>query len=135
MTSVTETVNLFLDKNSKSRLAVVGITCVAFWLFAAWTVGLAPAFGAGFASSEDVKGIKVQLLSESIITARIQFCTAPKGSRMKTFFSTQVNELTREYQEATGTRCWSTYLELEYESGHVRLHQGISYDQSQFECL
>ena len=102
MSSVTETVNLFLDKNSKTRLAVVGATCVAFWLFAAWTVGLAPAFGAGFASSEDVKGIKIQLLSESIIQARIQYCTAPKGSRMKSYFLTQVNEKTREYQKATG---------------------------------
>jgi len=102
MPSVTETVSLFLDKNSRTRLVIVGFTVVAFWFFAAWTVGLAPAFGAGFASSEDVKGIKVQLLSESIIQARIQYCTAPKGSRMKTFFSTQVNELTREYQDATG---------------------------------
>ncbi len=103
MPSVTETVNLFLDKNSRTRLAVVGVTVVAFWLFAAWTVGLAPAFGAGFASSEDVKQISVQLLSKAIIDARIQYCTAPRGSRMKTYFSTQVNDMTREYRDTTGS--------------------------------
>lgn len=104
MPGVTETVNLFLDKNSRTRLAVVGVTVVAFWLFAAWTVGLAPAFGAGFASSEDVKQISVQLLSKAIIDARVQYCTAPRGSRMKSYFLTQVNEKTREYQTATGHR-------------------------------
>lgn len=102
MSDAKEAVNMFLDKSSKVRLAVVGVTCVSFWFFAAWTVGLAPAFGAGFASSEDVKGIKVQLLSESIIQARIQYCAAPIGSRMKGYFLTQVNEKTREYQKVTG---------------------------------
>lgn len=102
MPSVAETMNLFFDKNNRLRVVVVGVTVIAFWLFAAWTVGLAPAFGAGFASSEDVKGIKVQLLDSSIIQARIQYCTAPAGSRMKNYFLTQVNEKTREYRDLTG---------------------------------
>lgn len=102
MPSINAALNLFLDKNSRTRLVVVGITVIAFWLFAGWTVGLAPAFGAGFASSEDVKGIKVQLLSESIIQARIQYCTAPAGSRMRQYFLSQVNEKAREYKSETG---------------------------------
>ncbi len=95
---------LFLEAmaHNPTRVVLTTTSVFVFWFFAAWSLGFAPVLGAGFASSEDVKGIKVQLLAKAIIDARIQYCTAPTGTRMKSYFLTQVNEKAREYRGETG---------------------------------
>ncbi len=95
---------LFLEAmaHSPTRVVLTTSSVLVFWVYAAWSLGLAPALGAGFASSEDVRGIKVYLLGESIVQARIQYCTAPRGTLMKQYFLAQVNEKTREYRDITG---------------------------------
>lgn len=95
---------LFLEAMTHSPVRVVLTTTsvLMFWIFAAWSLGLAPVLGAGFASSEDVKGIKIHLLEESIVSARIQFCTASRGTPMKQYFLKQVNAKIREYRVITG---------------------------------
>lgn len=102
MPSVISTISLFLDKNSRPRLVLVGITVVAFWVFATWSIGLVPAFGAGFARADDVKGITIHLLDQAIIQARIQYCTAPPGTPVRRYFLSQVNEKLLQYRHITG---------------------------------
>lgn len=98
-----KTVALFLEAMSSNpiRVVITSFSVLVFWFYAAWSLGFTPVFGAGFASSEDVKGIKVELLDAAIINARIQYCTAPVGTPMKKYFLTQVNVKVREYQEIT----------------------------------
>ena len=96
------TVFLEAMAHNPTRVVLTTTSVLFFWFYAAWSLGLTPALGAGFASSEDVKGIKIHLLDESIIHARIQYCTAPRGTPMKQYFLTQVNEKIREYREVTG---------------------------------
>ncbi len=88
--------------HNPTRVVLTTTSVIIFWFYMSWSLGLAPAFGAGFASSEDVRGIKVQLLGEAIINARIQYCTAHRGTPMKQYFLKQVNEKTREYRDITG---------------------------------
>lgn len=80
-----------------------GASVVSFWLFIGWSLGLAPAFGSGFASANDVRAIQSTLLESSILEARIRFCSAPDGSDVKRYFFRQTQEKVRLYSAITGT--------------------------------
>lgn len=89
--------------NSPSRVAFTTVSVSLFWIFAAWSLGFVPAFGAGFASAESVTYIQVSLAEDAIIERRIRYCEAPSGSRVKKFFLKLVNEKVIEYHVLTGT--------------------------------
>lgn len=78
------------------------VTFFAFWLFAAWSLGMVPAFGSGFASQTDVKQIQTSLMETSILDLRIRYCEAPDGTDVKLFFLKQTQEKLRLYEEQTG---------------------------------
>ena len=78
-------------------------TIIAFWFFAAWSIGMVPAFGAGFASQTDVKQIQTSLLEASILDLRIRYCSAPDGTDVKRYFFGQTQGKVRQYKEATGS--------------------------------
>lgn len=79
------------------------LTIFAFWLFAAWSLGMVPAFGSGFASATDMKQIQTSLLEASILDLRIRYCSAPDGTDVKRYFFSQTQSKTREYKDATGS--------------------------------
>ncbi len=87
--------------NSKQRVMLTTSSVLVFWFFAAWSLGMVPAFGAGFARAEDVSAVQAQLLETAIIEARIRFCTAPNGTPAKQFFLRAVNEKLTAYQDLT----------------------------------
>lgn len=89
--------------NSPSRVAFTTLSVGMFWLFAAWSLGLAPALGAGFASAESVTSIQISLVEDAIIERRIRYCEAPSGSAVKKFFLKIVNEKVIAYLQLTGT--------------------------------
>jgi len=88
--------------NNPTRVVLTTTSVVLFWVFAAWTLGFAPAFGSGFARSEDVSVIQAYLLEDAIMEARIRYCTAPNGTPMKSFFFKTVNQKVAEYYTLTG---------------------------------
>ena len=88
---------------SPSRVAFTTISVSLFWIFAAWSLGFVPAFGAGFASAESVTSIQVSLVEDAIIERRIRYCEAPPGSAVKKFFLKIVNEKVIDYLKLTGT--------------------------------
>lgn len=88
--------------NSKQRVIVTTTSVLCFWLFIFWSLGLVPAFGAGFARAEDVQSIQATLLENQIMEARIRYCSAPNGTQSKQFFHLTVNQKVNEYRELTG---------------------------------
>lgn len=97
------TVREFLElmANSTYRVAITTTSMVFFWIFIAWSLGLTPAFGSGFARAEDVKSVQASLLENAIIEARIRYCTAPNGHPTKSFFLKAVNAKLVEYKDLT----------------------------------
>ncbi len=87
---------------SASRVVATTLSVLMFWVFAAWSIGLVPAFGAGFASADTVKYIQVSLVEDAIIERRIRYCEAPRGSAVKRFFLKVVNQKVIQYMELTG---------------------------------
>jgi hypothetical protein len=87
---------------SPSRAAFTTVSVVLFWFFASWSIGLVPAFGAGFASAESVTAIQISLVEDAIIERRIRYCEAPAGSAVKRFFLKVVNQKVIQYMELTG---------------------------------
>lgn len=79
------------------------ITIVAFWVFVAWSFGAIPAWGSGFAKASDVKAIKVSLLEAAILEDRIRYCSAPDGTDVKAYFSSQTQTKIRIYRDSTGS--------------------------------
>ncbi len=88
--------------NNAARVVLTTTSVVLFWVFGAWALGFAPVLGAGFARAEDVSVIKVYLLEDAILEARIRYCTAPNGTPMKSFFFKTVNQKVSEYRILTG---------------------------------
>lgn len=91
-----------LLSNSKQRVMLTTTSVLVFWLFAAWSLGMVPAFGQGFARAEDVRSVQATLLENAIIEARIRYCSAPNGTQSKQFFLRAVNEKLVEYKSLTG---------------------------------
>lgn len=88
--------------DSRHRVMVTTTSMIVFWLFAAWSLGMLSAFGAGFARAEDVKSVQSTLLEQGIIEARTRYCQAPNGTPMKNYFLKAVNDKLVEYKELTG---------------------------------
>lgn len=92
----------FLFPADRKTSAASAVTIIAFWLFAAWSFGVIPAWGSGFAKASDVKAITVSLLEASILDLRIRYCSAPDGTDAKLYFATQTQTKVRLYETATG---------------------------------
>lgn len=88
--------------NSSLRVAFTTVSVIFLWAFAAWSLGFAPVFGAGFASAESVTAIQISLVEDAIIERRIRYCEAPSGSAVKRFFLKVVNQKVIQYMELTG---------------------------------
>ncbi len=91
----------FLFPADRKTSPASAVTIIAFWFFAAWSLGILPAWGSGFASATDVKAITIQLLEASILDLRIHYCSAPDGTDAKRYFSTQTQSKIRSYEEST----------------------------------
>lgn len=98
-------ITLFLEAmaNNPTRVVLTTTSVFIFWVYAAWSLGLAPAFGAGFARAEDVNMIQATLLENAIIDARTQFCKAPNGTSAKVFYLKVVNSKVTAYRALTGS--------------------------------
>ncbi len=98
-----KTVTEFLfNGDGRPKVVVQVVTLSAFWFFAGWSLGLAPAFGQGFARAEGLSAVQAIMLEDAIMDRRIRYCSAPDGSEMKVFFAKSVNEKLAEYFSLTG---------------------------------
>lgn len=88
--------------NSRPRVVATTLSVIIFWVFAAWSLGFVPAFGAGFASAETVNYIQISLVETAIIDRRTRYCEAPRGSDVRKFFLKSVSEKLIEYRMLTG---------------------------------
>lgn len=92
---------IFPADNKTSRLS--GLTILSLGFFAAWSLGMVPALGQGFALASDVKSITVSLLETSILNYRTRYCQAPDGTDVKRYFYTQTQSKVRLYKTTTGS--------------------------------
>lgn len=98
---VKDILRILFDENGNVRRAIVVFSIVMFWLFAGWTLGILPAFGAGFARAETMNRVEANQIESSILNRRIRYCSAPVGSETSLFFLKSVNEKLKEYFQLT----------------------------------
>lgn len=98
-----ETIRMLIFPADRKVSPVSGVTIIAFWFFACWSLGMVSALGSGFAKASDVQSITISLLETSILDHRTRYCQAPDGTDMRRYFFTQTQRKVREYKETTGT--------------------------------
>ena len=98
-----ETIRMVVFPTDRKVSPVSGVTILAFWFFAGWSLGMVPALGSGFAKASDVKSITVSLLETSILDHRTRYCQAPVGTDTKRYFFAQTQNKVRIYKDITGS--------------------------------
>jgi hypothetical protein len=92
----------FLTDPNRKISVISAVTTVLFWVFGAWSFGMLPALGAGFAKAGDVSAIQATLLEASILDHRLRYCSAPYGTDVRIYYFTQTQSKVRAYKETTG---------------------------------
>ncbi len=87
------------------RLAAIKLvlTVVAFWFFAAWSIGALPttAFGEGFARAEDAAYNTKLILERELLTTKLSQCRA-KSTEASSFWTQKLIDLKADYLERLG---------------------------------
>lgn len=79
--------------------AGVSITCL--WFFMWWSIGMVPAFGAGFAKAEDAQ-LNTQLILESRLLQVKQKQCLSNDQESKTYYTQEIIRLKNLYRDKIG---------------------------------
>jgi len=89
------------ESHDRRWYAWVGISLTLGWIFMWWSIGMIPAFGAGFAKAEETT-FNTQMLLESRLSSVKQRQCLAEDTESKVYWTGELGRLIQLYKEKVG---------------------------------